>query len=273
MRLIFTDLDGSLLDHSSYSFAPAAGLLDRLAKQLIPVIPVTSKTCAEVLSLRKNLNNQQPFIVENGAAIYLPKKYFEQRPEDASELNDYWVIANSPPRSHWLQLLDDAAKPFTGEYQTFSSICTNEGIAGLARLTGLTAEQAALAQQREYSEPIHWLGSANRKADFSLALTNAGAHLSQGGRFLTMGGDIDKGRALMHLKALYQKKFGACQSLAIGDSSNDISMLEAADSALVIRSENHSAPVLQRITHFRLSKSIGPNGWVEGVTAWLANQY
>ena len=114
MRLIFTDLDGSLLDHSSYSFAPAAGLLDRLAEQLIPVIPVTSKTCAEVLSLRKTLNNSQPFIVENGAAIYLPKQYYEQCPKDASELDDYWVIANSPPRSHWLQLLDEVGELLCG---------------------------------------------------------------------------------------------------------------------------------------------------------------
>lgn len=273
MRLIFTDLDGSLLDHSSYSFAPAAELLDRLAEQLIPVIPVTSKTCAEVLSLRKILNNQQPFIVENGAAIYLPKQSFQQCSEDASELDDYWVIANSLPRSHWLQLLDNAAKPFIGEYQTFSSICADEGIAGLARLTGLTLEQAALAQQREYSEPIHWLGTAQRKAEFSLALTRAGAHLLQGGRFLTMGGDTDKGRALLHLQTLYQQKFGACQSLAIGDSGNDISMLEAADSALIIYSQNHSAPILQRTTDFHLSQATGPDGWVEGVTAWLANQY
>jgi len=273
MRLIFTDLDGSLLDHSSYSFAPAAGLLDRLAEQLIPVIPVTSKTCAEVLSLRKTLNNSQPFIVENGAAIYLPKQYFEQCPKDANELDDYWVIANSPPRSHWLQLLDEVGEPFAGEYQTFSSICADEGTTGLAKFTGLTSEQAALAQQREYSEPIHWLGSADRKVEFSLTLTNAGAHLLQGGRFLTMGGDTNKGRALLHLQGLYQQKFGACQSLAIGDSGNDISMLEVADSALIIRSENHSAPVLQRTTHFHLSKATGPNGWVEGVTAWLATQY
>jgi predicted mannosyl-3-phosphoglycerate phosphatase (HAD superfamily) len=54
MKLIFTDLDGSLLDHHTYSFAPAANYLDRLETQGIPVIPITSKTRAEVLVLRRS---------------------------------------------------------------------------------------------------------------------------------------------------------------------------------------------------------------------------
>ena len=53
MRLIFTDLDGSLLDHNTYSFDPAAELLLQLEQQQIPVIPVTSKTRAEVMALRQ----------------------------------------------------------------------------------------------------------------------------------------------------------------------------------------------------------------------------
>ena len=44
MRLIFTDLDGSLLDHHSYSFAPAVPLLAELDALGIPVIPITGKT-------------------------------------------------------------------------------------------------------------------------------------------------------------------------------------------------------------------------------------
>ena len=75
IKLIFTDMDGSLLDHHSYSFKPAVEMLDKLEIQGIPVIPITSKTKAELLPLRKQLNNSHPFIVENGAAIYIPRNY------------------------------------------------------------------------------------------------------------------------------------------------------------------------------------------------------
>ena len=35
----------------------------------MPVIPITSKTFAEVINLRDKLNNRHPFIVENGARV------------------------------------------------------------------------------------------------------------------------------------------------------------------------------------------------------------
>ena len=276
MKLNFTDLDGSLLDHHTYSFAPAANCLDRLETQGIPVIPITSKTRAEVLAFRQTINNQHPFIIENGAAICIPKGYFNQRPERATELGrneQYWIISNTEPRSQWIEILNQVGKPFADEYQTFSSICIDQGVEGLALLTGLTLEQATLAQQREYSESINWLGSDSRKADFIQQLNDAGAHLLQGGRFLSMGGNIDKGRALLQLQALYQAQYGQCQSIAIGDSYNDISMLEAADSALVIRSPSHAMPALKRTNGVYQSDAIGPNGWVEGIAAWLKIHY
>ena len=273
MKLIFTDLDGSLLDHHTYSFAPAANYLERLEAQGIPVIPITSKTRAEVLSFRETINNQHPFIIENGAAICIPKGYFDQCPEHAAKFEDYWIISNTEPRSQWDDILNTVGKSFANEYQSFSSICADQGIEGLAQLTGLTMEQASLAQQRQYSEAINWLGSDSRKADFMQQLTDAGAHLLQGGRFLSMGGNTDKGRALLQLQALYQAQYGQCQSIAIGDSNNDISMLEAADSALVIRSTNHDMPQLTRTKNLHQSNATGPNGWIEGIVAWLKNHF
>ena len=273
MKVIFTDLDGSLLDHHSYSFAPAANFLERLENQNIPVIPVTSKTRAEVLSLRETLNNRHPFVVENGAAICLPKQYFNQCPANASTVEDMQIICNSQSRQHWIQLLESAGKSFANEYQTFSSICAESGIGGLVELTGLNLEQATLAQQREYSEPIHWLGTEARKAEFIQQIEQAGGHLLQGGRFLTLGGKTDKGLAIQQLHKLFEQQYGNCQSLAIGDSNNDIGMLEAANSALIIRSSHHRAPIPLRNSNLWHSSAIGPNGWVEGVNAWLSGQY
>ena len=85
-RIILTDLDGSLLDHDTYSFGPA-NLPVMLEKIGIPVIPVTSKTFSEVLKLKNELNNNHPFITENGSAIYIPKSYFK-----TTKLN--WKIRN-----------------------------------------------------------------------------------------------------------------------------------------------------------------------------------
>ena len=69
--LVFTDLDGTLLDHHSYSFSAALPALQRLRRARIPVIPVTSKTLAELAPLMRELDNAHPCIAENGGLIAL----------------------------------------------------------------------------------------------------------------------------------------------------------------------------------------------------------
>ncbi|PLY10869.1 MAG: hypothetical protein C0626_04350 [Arcobacter sp.] len=71
--LIFTDLDGTLLDHETYDFSEANDMLNFIDKQKIPLIIVTSKTKDEVLELQKKLNISMPFIIENGAGIFIHK--------------------------------------------------------------------------------------------------------------------------------------------------------------------------------------------------------
>ena len=75
-QIIFTDLDGTLLD-KKYSYSPANQALKLVKKQKIPIIICTSKTRAEIEYYRKKLRNKDPFISENGGAVFVPKKYFD----------------------------------------------------------------------------------------------------------------------------------------------------------------------------------------------------
>ena len=72
--IIFTDLDGTLLDHTTYSFEAAIPMLALIKRHNIPLIIVTSKTKDEVLRIQKHLDLRAPFIVENGAGIFIPFK-------------------------------------------------------------------------------------------------------------------------------------------------------------------------------------------------------
>lgn len=267
-RLVFTDLDGSLLDHETYSFEPARPLLAQLASAGIPVVPVTSKTRVEIESLRLQMNNQHPFIVENGAAVFMPQDYFATPPPGAEPVREYWVKAFSEPRQRWLDMLQTLQSQFAGEFVHFHAT----GPAGIARMTGLSLEQAALANQRDYSEPVKWLGSSARREEFIGAIAARGGRCLQGGRFLTIAGDCDKGRALKWLRDVFCQSWQvtAVNDIAAGDSDNDVAMLEAAGSALLVRSPAHNFPQLRRDRDTLKSTYFGPNGWVEGVEQWLA---
>lgn len=261
--VIYTDLDGSLLDHYSYSHAAADALLEELGVLGIPVVPASSKTRAELLQLRHELDNQHPFIVENGAAVFIPAGYFSAKPPETENRDGYWVKYFSLPRSHWLQKIDAIATDFAGEFDNFASL----DIESIAALTGLDPAAAQQAAAREFGEPVHWLGSPSSRQRFIAALQNNDARVLQGGRFLHVSGDCDKGRALQWLNAQYGIQAAGRRplSLAIGDSQNDAAMLEAADHALIIRSPVHPPPTLSRSERTLLSKHYGPGGWSQGV--------
>ncbi len=266
--LVFSDLDGSLLDHFSYRWDAAADALQRLQSAGIPLILASSKTRAEMVPLQQALGvAHYPMIVENGAAVVVPAGTFSTPLEDAVPCSAGQEVRFAPPRSRWLATLAALKMDFPDEFAGFDDL----GVDGIQAATGLDAAGAALAACREFSEPVQWLGAPARRDAFVAALQAAGARVQQGGRFLTVAGHCDKGLALRYLRAAYQREAPdqPVHDLAIGDSGNDVPMLEVAESALLVRSPTHDFPALARRSGLRRSAGLGPAGWSEGVLAWL----
>lgn len=264
--LIFTDLDGTLLDHYSYSFDPASEVLGQLHAREIPLICCTSKTFAEVIPLRTQLKNRHPFIVENGAAVYLPLSFLPESAIGAiggAQLHDgFWRFGLTEDRTHWLQLLLKLEGRFEGLYSTFTSL----GAAGIAEATGLSLEKAALANDREFSEPLLWLGDELSKIAFTQEMNQLGATILQGGRFLHVVGNSNKGNAMLWLQQIYTSRAKhSFQTIAAGDGNNDIPMLELADYALVVKSPTNPAPQLIRSHRIWHTEQCGPAGWAQGI--------
>lgn len=278
--LVFTDLDGTLLDHDTYSYDPALPMLKKLAERNVPVIPATSKTRVEVELLVGELQQAvtpplpiSPMIVENGAAVYLPEELLPNGQGPGGDLQSasggkYWVKTWSEPREHWQQLIRRLAPEFPDQFSTFAEA----SVEAIAAWTGLSAAAAQRASEREFGEPVRWLGTAEAAQEFSNRITSLGARVLQGGRFLHVSGSCDKGQALRWIAQLYTQLYGVKQvaTLAAGDSPNDVAMLEAADYAVVVRSPSHLAPDLQRseVGSERqvLTNNTGPNGWAEGIS-------
>lgn len=267
LYLVVSDLDGSLLDHHTYRYDAARPALDLLEQRRIPLVLASSKTRAEMLALRSEMGNQHPFIVENGAAVLIPTGYFQRPPAEAIERDGFWVRELAPPRAHWLPILDELRGTMPGAFQDFASA----GVEALVEMTGLSAPAAALARQREYTEPVQWRGSDAERAAFFERLRAAGATVWRGGRFYSVGGDSDKGAALKWLRRQYALAAGAAAvyDLAVGDGPNDVPMLEAAHHALLIPTPERELPQLARETNLIVGRGRGPRAWAWGVGEWL----
>lgn len=256
--IVVTDLDGTLLDHHSYSFAAAVEAMARLRTLDIPLILNTSKTRVELQQLRKELHNDHPFIVENGSAVFVPPQYFSPPPGDTEIVS---AMACRVFGCHYPQLLHKL-QPLRQRYR-FSGF-SDLSVARLGELTGLDAGRAQQAMAREFSEPLLWLDSDAALAAFRRDIAALGLSTLQGGRFLHVLGQADKGRSLDWLRQLYAGKNQRQPCvIALGDSDNDIAMLQEADVGVVIRSPNHPPPEFSSTHRIVVSDQQGPQGWSE----------
>ncbi len=259
--LVFTDFDGTLLDHYTYSFEAASQCMQRLQGLGIPIIPNTSKTFAEVKNLQVKMSLETPLIVENGAAIYMPKNFLPEKPRGAVWQNGYWIKTFAQKRIYWQGIIKKIEANHVGQFETFG----NMDLDRIMEVTGLDDDSAALASQRQFGEPLLWKASVEDRNDFIEKIKKLGASPLLGGRFLHVCGDSNKGKALLWLLNEYKRQHSTkiVSSIALGDGNNDVDMLEVADTAVRILSPVHSPPELERTHKVYTSTKYGPDGWAE----------
>ena len=262
--LIFTDLDGTLLDHHTYSFEPALPALKALKEKNIPLIICTSKTRAEIEKWRLELDNDHPFISENGGAIFIPKGYFSHKFCFEREKNNYLVIELGTPYAQLKETLNQIRRSLQLKIKGFGDQSPEE----VADLCGFSLEEARLAKKREYDEPfLPDEESAIQKIQEMASLSNL--QVTRGGRFFHLMGENDKGKAIRLLSDIYRERTEHIETIALGDSLNDLPMLRAADHPVLIQKPDGSYDFEVKLPNLHLAPGIGPSGWSEAVLELL----
>lgn len=267
MHVVFTDLDGTLLNHHDYRHDAAMPLIQQLQEAQIPVIPVTSKTRCEVESWVTRLGLTNPFVVENGSGILIPQDYSGfQIPIDASGL--YHVITLGCSYAEARQGLRQLEQVLDQTLQGFGDLATAE----IQALTSLSQEEAQLAQTREFSEPFVPPTGISASA-LSAAAQTLGFRILTGGRFCHLiGQNAGKGKAVQWLVQQYQNVHPQhlITTMGLGDSPNDLEMLEVVDHPRIIPGKmgQPHPQLLER--GWTAASAPAPEGWVEVVEAMLS---
>jgi mannosyl-3-phosphoglycerate phosphatase len=266
-QIVFTDLDGTLLDLVTYSYEKSIAGVNRLKEIGMPLIFCSAKTRAEQEVYRRKLENFHPFIVENGGAIFIPRGYFPFSFEYHRSIDELLVIELGTSYEEVRQLLGKVIEEGGFHFRGFGDMSDEE----VAEETGLDIESAKLAKQREYDETVVIASGAKQSHitsgeidEFLRKIEQAGLNWTHGGRFYGVMRDNDKGKAVKIVTGLYREMWGEIETIGLGDSLNDLPMLSTVDIPILVQKrdyawENIDVPNLHKV------QGIGPDGWSRAI--------
>jgi mannosyl-3-phosphoglycerate phosphatase len=245
---VFTDLDGTLLDSTTFDFEPARPVLERLRRAHVPVVPVTSKTFDEVEPLARDFGWHHALIVESGGGI-------------VGWDGDRWIFESTGPSSDALCLATDEIEHRTGAQIALYSAMD---AATATRYSGLTGDSLRRSQRRRFSEPfIIEAGDAEKVIEAAAAMS---LRVRRGGRFLHLGGISGKGDAAARIR----DELGRDVTIvALGDAPLDAEFLDLADIPIIVphREGTPDPELVLRVPHARVAPVHGPAGWAAAIDA------
>ena len=265
--VVFSDIDGTLIDHHTYAATASLPAIQWLAERDIPLVFCSSKTLAEQEYLQHELGVRHPCILENGSAIAIPAGYFKRLPRAFTRLRmerrggfEVFILAHAAIEDLYSLL---------GEVPGIRSF-RNATDAEMQAATQLDGDALKNARLRMFTETLLRVPEGADFEVFEAYLSNAGWQLSRGGRFYTIhSAQVNKGLAVKYLKKAYRLNSAApFVFVAIGDSSNDAPMLAAADCPFLVRKHDETWASI-RVRGLVKTALAGPDGFTQAVRMML----
>ncbi|MGD8322557.1 MAG: HAD hydrolase family protein [Gemmatimonadota bacterium] len=272
--ILFTDLDGTLLDYDGYGWAPAAPALRTLMSHGVAVVPCSSKTLAEQRMWAREMGMAGPFVVENGSAVVLPEGLIPEGIEGVADggtvrrTHDHEIVVLGMDRP---LVLDALRRIRTVEGIVFRGYA-DMTLEAIRKQTGLSASAAELARARDFSETVHVTGGPAAWERFMEALRKHGLHSFGAGPTGTVVGlGADKGRAVRVVTEIFRRIAGAARPLptaAVGDAFNDEPMLRAVERPFLVECRGGGWADLA-VEGMSRVRGVGPVGWARAAARFL----
>lgn len=254
--LIFTDVDGTLVNHTTYDFAPVLPTVERCVRREIPVVLCSSKTVEELEVLQRRLGLVAPLIAENGGIVIFPAEGEADREE---------VLLGKS-----VEVLQDVFSRMREAFGLEARSIREMSVEEVAGATGLPLEQAASARLRRASLPFLLGGDEAPPAGLAEWVRRHGCRLTRGGRCWHLLGEVDKGDAVRFVADRYRRRWNReLRTLGLGDSENDLEMLRAVDLPVRIPNPAGKAPLGTQLPWAVEVDRPAPEGWRRAVESLL----
>lgn len=259
--IIFSDIDGTLIDSLSHSYEAALPALRKAQEKSIPIVLCSSKSRKEIEIYQKELGIRHPIIAENGGGVFIPKDYFNFEYPSSHEVEGYSLIPLGRPYQELISIFKRVQEQVGGKIKGLFEMNPEE----IVRRTGKSLELAKLSLEREFGLPFVFTEkTAELEKRVLRFISDAGCHCMIGTKFYHMMGENDKGKGVQVLTELYRKKFGRIKTVGIGDGLIDESLLKAVDLPFLVKRFDDSFAPLD-FPGLRKIGKIGPEGWNEAM--------
>jgi mannosyl-3-phosphoglycerate phosphatase len=266
--VVFADLDGPLLHARSEALEPAREALALLEQKHIPLVLWSGGTQVEIERIRTRLGILHPFIVESGAAAFVPEGYFPFIVSGSIRRMAYRVLEFGRPYTEVTEILHRVADGLGIGIVGFCDM----SVLDVAGECGLSMLDARLAKLREYDEPFRIVdGEAPSRDRLVQALRRARLRCVKGARFDHATGVSERGAGIAALRELYRRRYGNVLTVGLGGNLDDLTLLRAVDVPLVVMSQDAGAParLLRELPNARLSGQEGQAGWARALVGAL----
>lgn len=256
-KVIFTDIDGTLLDSYFPDLNRAKKLVEKTLQNGIHLILCSSKTELEQDLIRSNIQLKEPFIVENGGATIIPLGYFKKSKFNHSKkFQNKYIIETGGSSSKIRSLLKKIRTKHKINFKGTSDL----SIAELSKITKLSEDYAKRMIKRKYSETIVQIDSKDMP-NFVINVEELGLKVIPGGQYFDITLGNDKGTAAKILMDIFRKEYeNNVIFFGIGDSKNDESMLSLMNLPILVQKSDTSWQNL-RIDSLQKVNGIGTKGW------------
>ena len=250
--LIFTDLDGSLLNRDNFEFGSIKNFIKELLSHDIFIIPNSSKTAKEITNFNDELEEKLPYIAENGSSIHdlnLINSNFPEKITLSREIGELLEIFQKNVPNN-LKIKCKFLKDLTKKEQL--------------NILGLPADKVKFAIKRDYTLPFKFEGNKNQKEKLQKFIKSSGLTIQEGGRIINLCDKVSKVKAMNRVVKILKKTEGIVKTIGVGDNYNDLEMLKNSDFPCLVFNDKFLLDTIN-INNCIVSKNLAPNGWQEVV--------
>ena len=248
--IIFTDLDGTLLNKDTFKFDEIQSYFRKLLLEGIKIIPNTSKTEAELSDFNKQYNLNLSFIAENGSSIHglnlinsnFPNKIILSREkEELLKIFNLKIPEKIRDKCLLISKLDKKRQEI---------------------IFGQKDAKLKDVLNRKYTLPFLFSGEKKEKNRLLKILSSNSLTLQEGGRVSNLCDNVNKVKSMNKVIRILKKTKDKIKTIAVGDNYNDLDMLKNCDVRCLVFNDQFKLDQIN-IDNLIISNKPSPEGWAD----------